>query len=221
MHIIKLDIKEKYYMKKGFRLSILNDFSLCADEGERVAVVGESGVGKSTLLNILGLVDRVFSGSYVLLGERTSELSDGEAARWRNRAIGFVLQESALIESLSIEDNIKLPLLYGKPLGDGRSGHGFEDVVDAVGIGPILRKKPLECSGGEKARAVFARAVIMGPRVLLADEPTASLDKENRSKIIDLMFKMSRDLGTTIVTVTHDDEIARQHDRVVRLERKA
>lgn len=220
MPVIELALEEKVYRKRKMPLSILTDFSLRVDEGERIAIVGESGVGKSSLLNILGLLDRSYHGSYTLLGRRVSELSDGERARWRNGSIGFVLQESALIESLSIENNIRLPLLYGRPSEGACERNSFGDIVEALGISSILRKKPLECSGGEKARAVFARAVIMGPRVLLADEPTASLDKENRSKIIELMFRMSRELGTTVVTVTHDDEIARQHDRVIRLERK-
>ena len=219
-NVIDLKLEHKTYRRGSSSITLLENFSLTVAEGEKLAIVGESGVGKSSLLNILGLIDRHYAGSYTLLGRSARELSDRESAAWRNQRIGFVLQESALINSLSIADNIKLPLLYARPPGSGRSGR-FEEVVDTLDIGPILRKKPLECSGGERARAVFARAVIMSPQVILADEPTASLDAKNRSRIIGLLFGLNRDLGSTVVTVTHDAEVASQHDRVVALQRKA
>lgn len=219
-NVIDLKLEHKTYGRGSSSVTLLENFSLTVAEGEKLAIVGESGVGKSSLLNILGLIDRHYAGSYTLLGRSARELSDRESAAWRNQRIGFVLQESALISSLSIADNIKLPLLYARPPGSGRSGR-FEEVVDTLDIGPILRKKPLECSGGERARAVFARAVIMSPQVILADEPTASLDAKNRSRIIGLLFGLNRDLGSTVVTVTHDADVASQHDRVVALQRKA
>lgn len=173
--IIDLSIKEKTYKSKNSQLSILNNFNLEVAAGEKVAIVGESGVGKSSLLNIIGLIDRNYVGAYTLFGSITNSLHTSELAQWRNQKIGFVLQESALINSLTIEDNIKLPLLYA---GSGKKefkAEDFESVVDAIGIKPILKKKPLECSGGEKARAVFARGVIMKPQIILADEPTGSV----------------------------------------------
>ena len=139
---------------------------------------------------------------------------------WRNEKLGFVLQESALINSLRIEDNIKLPFLYKKALEKETARHNFDDIVDAIGIRDILRKKPLECSGGEKARAVFARAVMMNPQIILADEPTASLDPENKQRIINLLFDLNKEFDTTLITVTHDLEVANQHDRVIQLEKE-
>ena len=217
--IIDLSIKEKTYKSKNSQLSILNNFNLEVAAGEKVAIVGESGVGKSSLLNIIGLIDRNYVGAYTLFGSITNSLHTSELAQWRNQKIGFVLQESALINSLTIEDNIKLPLLYA---GSGKKefkAEDFESVVDAIGIKPILKKKPLECSGGEKARAVFARGVIMKPQIILADEPTASLDVENKERIVTLLFKMNKKFSATIITVTHDLEIANRHDRVIHLER--
>ncbi|TGY95829.1 ABC transporter ATP-binding protein [Petralouisia muris] len=217
--IIDLSIKEKTYKSKNSQLSILNNFNLAVAAGEKTAIVGESGVGKSSLLNIIGLIDRNYVGAYTLFGSKTNSLHTSELAQWRNQKIGFVLQESALINSLTIEDNIKLPLLYA---GSGKKefkAEDFESVVDAIGIKPILKKKPLECSGGEKARAVFARGVIMKPQIILADEPTASLDVENKERIVTLLFKMNKEFSTTIITVTHDLEIANRHDRVIHLER--
>ena len=216
--IIDLSIKEKTYKSKNSQLSILNNFNLEVAAGEKVAIVGESGVGKSSLLNIIGLIDRNYVGAYTLFDSITNSLHTSELAQWRNQKIGFVLQESALINSLTIEDNIKLPLLYA---GSGKKefkAEDFESVVDAIGIKPILKKKPLECSGGEKARAVFARGVIMKPQIILADEPTASLDVKNKERIVTLLFKMNKKFSTTIITVTHDLEIANRHDRVIHLE---
>ncbi len=218
--IIDLKIKEKIYKSKKSRLSILKNFHLEVDAGEKIAVVGESGVGKSSLLNIIGLLDRNYDGEYTLFGSQTDHLLTGELAQWRNRRIGFVLQESALIDSLTIEDNIKLPFLYaGSEKERSRQAKDFETVTSAIEIKSILKKKPLECSGGEKARAVFARGIIMNPQLILADEPTASLDAENRERIIALLFRMNKEFNTTIITVTHDLEVANRHDRVIRLER--
>lgn len=218
--IIDLSIKEKIYKSKQSQLSILNNFNLEVAAGEKIAIVGESGAGKSSLLNIIGLLDRNYVGEYTLFGSPTDHLPTSELARWRNQRIGFVLQESALINSLTIEDNIKLPFLYAGSEKNGlREVENFETVVNAIGIKPILKKKPLECSGGEKARAVFARGVIMKPQIILADEPTASLDMENRERIVALLFELNREFGTTIITVTHDLEIANRHDRVIYLER--
>ena len=217
--IIDLSIKEKVYKSKKSQLSILSNFNLEVAAGEKIAIVGESGVGKSSLLNIIGLIDRDYDGEYALLGSLTNNLHTSELAQWRNQKIGFVLQESALINSLTIEDNIKLPLLYADSGKKEFKPEDFESVITAIGIKPILKKKPLECSGGEKARAVFARGIIMKPQIILADEPTASLDMENRERIVALLFKMNKEFNTTIITVTHDLEIANRHDRVIHLER--
>lgn len=217
--IIDLKIREKIYNSKKSQLSILNNFNLEVNAGEKIAIVGESGVGKSTLLNIIGLLDRNYDGEYTLFGSPTEHLLTSELAQWRNQKIGFVLQESALINSLTIENNIKLPLLYAGSEKKEFKPEDFESVVDAIGIKPILKKKPLECSGGEKARAVFARGIIMKPQIILADEPTASLDVENRERIVTLLFSMNKEFNTTIITVTHDLEIANRHDRVIHLER--
>ena len=165
--IINLNIKEKIYTSKQSRLSILNDFSLQVAAGEKIAIVGESGAGKSSLLNIIGLLDRNYVGEYTLFGSQTNHLQTSELAQWRNQRIGFVLQESTLINSLTIEDNIKLPFLYADAEKKSlKAVESFESVIDAIGIRSILKKKPLECSGGEKARAVFARGIIMKPQII-------------------------------------------------------
>lgn len=219
MNIIDLNIQEKVYKKKKTQLSILNNFKLKVNTGEKIAIVGESGVGKSSLLNIIGLLDTDYNGEYTLFGSITANLNANKLAQWRNQKVGFVLQEPALINSLTIEENIKLPLFYAGSRKKEFKPEDFENIVNEIDIKPILKKKPLECSGGEKARAAFARGILMKPQIILSDEPTACLDVENRERIINLLFKMNKEFNTTIITVTHDLEIANRHDRVIRLER--
>ncbi len=215
--IIKLEIKKKTFKKKDF--SILNDFELEVEPGERLSIIGESGVGKTSLLNILGLLDTQYQGNYKLFDSPVKDLSRNKLAEWRNQKIGFVLQESALINSLTLEDNIKLPLMYANLEKDLAVQDHFERIINKIGIEPILKKKPLECSGGQRSRAVFARAVIMNPQIILSDEPTASLDTENKEKIINLLFDMNKEFNTTIITVTHDLDLANRHERIVTLGR--
>lgn len=216
-NIINLRIEEKVFKKP--QLSILNNFKLEVGAGEKIAITGESGVGKSSLLNIIGVLDTNYKGTYILFDSPTNKLHEKKLAQWRNQKIGFVLQESALINSLTIEDNIKLPLLYTDSekkesiLGD------FKNIIDTIGIEHILKKKPLDCSGGERSRAVFVRGIIMKPQIILADEPTASLDMDNKERIVNSLFKMNQEFGTTIITVTHDLEVAKRHDRIIHLER--
>ncbi|MBG9206905.1 ATP-binding cassette domain-containing protein [Staphylococcus sciuri] len=215
--IIKLDISQKNFKNKYF--SILKDFSLNIREGEKVSIIGESGVGKTSLLNILGLLDTKFQGEYTLFDSNVKNLSQDKLSQWRNQKIGFVLQDSALINSLSIEDNIKLPLMYAKLEKDLNTEDHFKRIVNKIGLDSILKKKPLKCSGGQRSRAVFARGIIMQPQIILCDEPTASLDTKNKNNIIDLLFDMNNEFNTTIITVTHDLDVANRHDRVVNLER--
>ncbi|MCD8801479.1 ATP-binding cassette domain-containing protein [Mammaliicoccus sciuri] len=215
--IIKLDISQKNFKNKNF--SILKNFSLNIREGEKVSIIGESGVGKTSLLNILGLLDTKFQGEYTLFDSNIKDLSQDKLSQWRNQKIGFVLQDSALINSLSIEDNIKLPLMYAKLEKDLNAEDHFKRIVNKIGLDSILKKKPLECSGGQRSRAVFARGIIMQPQIILSDEPTASLDTKNKNNIIDLLFDMNNEFNTTIITVTHDLDVANRHDRVVNLER--
>ena len=215
--MIDIQIEEKTFTKS--KLSILKGFSMQVEAGEKLAIVGESGVGKSSLLNILGLLDRDYRGEYYLFGEKTNGLDEKVLAKWRNQRIGFVLQESAMIHSLTVEKNIQLPFLYMESKDRNSLLENFNQIVKEIGIESILQKKPLDCSGGERARAVFARGILMKPEVLLADEPTSSLDTENKERIIHFLFEMNRKFGTTIITVTHDLDMAKRHDRVIRLEK--
>lgn len=213
---IHLEIQQKTFPKSNF--SILKNFTLTVQSGEKLAIVGPSGVGKTSLLNILGLLDTHYEGTYTLFDSSTADLTTKQLATWRNQKIGFVLQESALIPSLTIEDNIKLPLLYANLEKDPTTLAYVKEVVHRIGIASILKKKPHECSGGQRSRAVFARAVIMKPDIILADEPTASLDTENKEKIMNLLFDLNLTVQTIIITVTHDLDVANRHDRMITLQ---
>ncbi|MFO3716026.1 ABC transporter ATP-binding protein [Anaerococcus cruorum] len=216
--VIDLKINEKAYRNKKQLTSVLNNFRLNVNKGEKVSIVGRSGVGKTTLLNILGLLDTDYDGEYMLFDSLINNMESTQLAKWRNQKIGFVLQESALINSITIEENIKLPLQYADSEYIFKEER-FNEILNKIGIESILKKKPLECSGGEKSRAIFARAIIMNPSLILCDEPTASLDEYNKQQIMNLLFKMNKEQDVTIVTVTHDMNIASQHDRVIKLER--
>ncbi|MDO4613141.1 MAG: ATP-binding cassette domain-containing protein [Actinomycetaceae bacterium] len=146
------------------------------------------------------------------------ELSDVRTARWRYSKIGFVLQESALINAMTLGENIRLSLVYAAR-SDKEVGVRFQSIVERLGIEVLLKRKPLECSGGERARAAFARAVLMKPQLILADEPTASLDAESRERLTDLLFELSAESGSTIVAATHDMELARRCDSIITIER--
>lgn len=214
--IISIKIREKKYPKK--QISLLKDFSLEVWPGESVAIVGSSGVGKTTLLNILGLLDRQYEGEYHLFGKDIGDTSEEKQAQWRNKDLGFVLQDSALIDSLTIEDNIKLPFIYAKDQSIETEANRLHYVSSSLGIESILKHKPHECSGGQKSRAVFARAVIMEPSILLSDEPTSSLDQENKDQLLNFLFEMNEQFNTTLITVTHDAEAVNRHDRVITIE---
>ena len=212
-HIIQAYIEEKTFPKTD--TTILRNLSLEIDAGETLVIVGKSGAGKSSLLNILGLIDSDFKGTYTLFDTPVASLDDKTKAAWRNQRIGFVLQESALIQSMTIEENIKLPLIYATRDDELRAKASFDEIVDSLELRSVLKKTPLECSGGERSRSVFARGILMKPELVLADEPTASLDGENKEALIELLFNLNKEYGTTIITVTHDMEFAERHQRII------
>ncbi|GEL66813.1 ABC transporter ATP-binding protein [Marinilactibacillus psychrotolerans] len=216
--LIQLNIRHKLFNKGT--LSILNNFQLSVLSGDKIAVMGESGVGKTSLLNILGLIDSDYEGEYTLFQDEAKSLTSKQRAVIRNKNIGFVLQENSLIDSLSIEENIKLPLLYTNEPNKKEIEEHFQLITHKMDIEPLLAKKPLECSGGQRSRAAIARAILMKPDIILADEPTASLDEKNKLRVLELLDDINENYGSTIITVTHDRSVADHHDRIIEMERE-
>lgn len=213
--MIKLrDIKKSYAMGQT-RVEALKGISLDIETGEFVAVQGSSGSGKSTLLNILGILDSCDSGSYSLDDTPISQLSDKEAAQYRNRFIGFVFQSFNLIHHKTAVENIALPLYYQGVSRKQRNLQALE-YLDRVGLRDRADHKPSELSGGQSQRVAIARALITRPALLLADEPTGALDTQTSEQIMQIFRDVNND-GVTVLIVTHEDEIAAQSKRAINL----
>jgi putative ABC transport system ATP-binding protein len=195
-------------------ITVLHDVSIAVARGEFVAIMGPSGSGKSTLLSLLAGLDRPTSGSVVLDGQAIEGLDEGALSLLRRRTIGFVFQSFQLLGNFTAAENVMLPLeLLGRP----RVRERARELLARVGLGDRGHHYPSQLSGGEQQRVALARAFAPDPALLLADEPTGNLDGENGRVVLDLMLGMRRDLGTTLVLVTHDAGLAGRADRVIRL----
>jgi putative ABC transport system ATP-binding protein len=202
-------------VKSGDRdLVILRDIELAVMPGEAVAIVGASGSGKSTLLALLAGLDTPTAGSVLLDGADLFALDEDARAELRGRAVGFVFQSFQLLPSLTALENVMLPLeLAGRDDAEAAA----RGILAHVGLGERLQHYPKHLSGGEQQRVALARAFVVRPKLLLADEPTGSLDAESGEAVIALLFQLNREAGTTLVLVTHDEQLARRCQRVVRL----
>ncbi|MFP4355119.1 MAG: ABC transporter ATP-binding protein [Phycisphaerae bacterium] len=193
----------------------LQGIDMAIGAGQYVAIMGHSGSGKSTMLNVLGCLDRPSHGEYWLAGEEVSQMSDRQLSDVRNKRIGFIFQSFNLIAGLTIEENIEVPLFYqGMPRHQRRVRS--TELAETVGLGHRLGHKPSELSGGQQQRVAIARALSNDPVVLLADEPTGNLDSETTAEILDLFDRLHL-RGRTIIMVTHEDDVAARAQRVIRL----
>jgi putative ABC transport system ATP-binding protein len=193
----------------------LRGVDLAIERGEYAAIIGPSGSGKSTLMNILGCLDRPDEGSYLLNGERVSDMSDRQLARIRNREIGFVFQSFALLPRATAAQNVELPLLYARVPRRDRARRAAE-ALEQVGLADRARHRPAELSGGQRQRVAIARALVTRPSLLLADEPTGNLDTSTGEDILALFDELHR-AGNTVIVVTHEADVATRAGRTLRV----
>ena len=215
MNIINLENIFKIYQVGSEEVHALDDVSLKIDRNEYVAIMGPSGSGKSTLMNILGCLDTPTSGKYDLKGTDVSDMSDNELAEVRNREIGFVFQTFNLLPRATAFHNVELPLIYAG-VHSARRRELAQEALASVGLKERMAHKPNELSGGQRQRVAVARALVIGPSIILADEPTGNLDSRTGEDIMALFHEIYK-LGNTIILVTHEEYIANHAQRVIRL----
>jgi len=211
--VIELVELTKTYELGEVQVNALRGVNLKIERGEFVAVMGASGSGKSTLMNMLGCLDRPTSGRYILEGEDVARLNESELATIRSRRIGFVFQNFNLLSRTSTLENVELPLFYSAWTADGE--HRAADLVKLVGLAGREQSHPNQLSGGQQQRVAIARALVNRPSILLADEPTGNLDSTNSAEIMDVLAKLNREQGLTVIVVTHDPDVAAYADRIV------
>lgn len=216
--VVSLQKVTKSYSRAGTEVSVLQDLSFDIPAGTFLAIMGPSGSGKSTLLNVMAGIDRPTGGSVVVAGTRLDGLSEGEMARWRARHIGYVFQTYNLIPVLTAAENVELPLALTHLTRRERADH-VKTALRLVGLGDRMDHYPRQLSGGQEQRVGVARAIVSDPTMILADEPTGNLDRESADDILTLLARLNRELGKTIVMVTHDPRAAERAQMIRHLEK--
>ncbi|WP_125154870.1 ABC transporter ATP-binding protein [Clostridium rectalis] len=225
MSYIQLKDIVKQYGTKEDTVHALNKINLNIEKGEMIAVLGTSGSGKSTLLNLIGCLDKSTSGKYIYDGKDITKCEDKELAIIRNTKIGFIFQTFSLITDYNVIENVEMPLVYRKLLlGNTKKLDKYEikslalKYLKKVDMDKFANKKVTELSGGQQQRVAVARALVNSPDIILADEPTGSLDKENSFNIIKILKDINKTTNTTVILVTHDEEIAKVCEKIIRIE---
>lgn len=214
--MIELRQVRKSYVTKYETLPVLKGIDLTIENGEMVSIMGASGSGKSTLLNIMGLLDRFDDGEYLVDGQSVRGLHDDELAILRNRKFGFVFQSANLIPQMDLLDNVILPLTYRK-MSDKEMREKGMHLLERFGLADWRRHYPNELSGGQKQRVAIARAIITEPEIILADEPTGQLDSVSTAAVMDILCGINRELGATLVVVTHEKSVAEVAGRIIHI----
>jgi len=214
--MIKLDNITKVYRTKTIETTALNSIDLHVPKGEFLSIMGPSGCGKSTLLNIIGLLDEPSGGSIRVDGHEVKKYASKSTASFRNEKLGFIFQSFHLIPDLNVIDNVELPLLYRKVSSKQRREMASK-ALESVGLANRKSHFPNQLSGGQKQRVAIARAIVGNPEIILADEPTGNLDSVMGDEVMEILTRLNKDNGTTIVMVTHDERMAKKTDRLIRL----
>ena len=209
------DVYKIYGEGRESEVRALDGVSLTIGKGEFVAVVGQSGSGKSTMMNVLGCLDIPTRGTYLLGGTDVRELTDKELSHIRNKQIGFIFQQYNLIQSLTVLENVELPLIYQGVNADDRRDMALEALA-RVGLANRIKHRPVEMSGGQQQRVAIARAIATKPPIILADEPTGALDSHTGQEVLKVLQELNKE-GSTVILITHDNGIAATARRVVRL----
>ena len=217
MAIIRLKDVEKVYKTRDIETIALENINLEIEEGEFISIIGPSGCGKSTLLNIIGLLDKASKGIVEIAGEKMENMNDSRLSDFRNRNIGFIFQSFHLIPSLNVMENVALPLIYRKGISYQQRQKAIKNVLEKLELTHRMKHYPGQLSGGQSQRVAIARAIIGNPKIILADEPTGNLDSIMSREVMDILHKLNREEGRTIVLVTHNESQARETDRIIRL----
>ncbi|MBP6794375.1 MAG: ABC transporter ATP-binding protein [Saprospiraceae bacterium] len=214
--MISLTNINKSYRTATVETLALNNINLKVDKGEFISIMGPSGCGKSTLLNIMGLLDAPTKGEIKVCDQEIKDFPDNKLAHFRNQKLGFIFQSYHLINDLPVLDNVELPLLYRSMSGSERTRLAT-DALQKVGLSNRIKHYPSQLSGGQKQRVAIARAIVGRPEIILADEPTGNLDSTMGHEILEILIHLNKNEGTTIVMVTHDENMAKKTNRLVRL----
>ncbi len=213
--VVSIKNMYKIYNPGENEVRALDGVDLEIDQGEFVAIVGQSGSGKSTFMNMLGCLDVPTSGEYLLNGQDVSSLSDNQLSTIRNKEIGFIFQQFNLITSLTAMQNVELPLIY-RGIGMGQRHEMSAEALERMGLGDRMTHRPNQMSGGQQQRVAIARAIATKPNIILADEPTGALDSHSGQEVIKILHQLHSE-GKTIILITHDNAIAQQAGRIVRI----
>ncbi|PIT20243.1 lipoprotein releasing system, ATP-binding protein [Snodgrassella communis] len=213
-YVIECEHVSKTYDDGHLQVSVLEDLHFNVRRGQSISIVGASGSGKSTLLHLLGGLDTPSGGTIRLMGQDITQLSQKAVGQLRNQYLGFVYQFHHLLPEFSALENVMMPLLIGR-MSKAQAEEQAKAMLDKVGLSQRMAHRPSEMSGGERQRAAIARAMVTHPACILADEPTGNLDRKNAGNVLDIMLDLQRELDTSLVVVTHDEELASRFDDVL------